>query len=332
MSLDVSMSAPPRVLVTGATGFIGSAVVAQLRSHGWRVRAASRVAVSDTAATPDEIAVERVVVGEIGPYTDWSQALTNVSHVVHAAGLAHTRRAGDEQRCVIVNVQGTERLAAQASAAGVRRMVLLSSVKVQGEATHGVAFGRDDVPQPEDHYARSKLAAEQALWSACARSRLEGAVVRLPLVYGPHVKANFAALMRVVDRGWPLPFGSITNRRSFLGLETACAFIECLLVHPAAVGHAWLMADLEPLSTPALIEALAEALGKPSPLVRCPVWILQVAATLLGRRRALQRLTGSLEVNTALAAELLRFQAPSDPRAQLLAMVRAYRDSHSGVQ
>jgi len=291
----------PRVLVTGATGFIGTAVSAQLLAEGkYRVREALRSAPSNLAAGAD-----RVVVGPVTGATDWRTALAEVSAVVHLAARAHVGRDGSADPLAefrVVNVAGTLNLARQAAAAGIERFIFLSSVKVHGETG---TFREADPPAPADAYGMSKHEAEEGLRRIAAETGLELVIIRPPLVYGQGVKANFRALMRAVARGVPLPLGGIRNRRSLVALDNLVDVILVSLQHPAAVNETFLVSDGEDVSTPDLIRRLAAAMGCKARLISVSPAVLLFAATLLGRRDAARRLVGSLQVDISRVRQVL---------------------------
>lgn len=291
-----------RVLVTGASGFVGRELCAQLAERGFTVRAALRVPRPGPAPWAEEARV-----GEIDGGTRWGDALRGVDAVVHLAarvhhmGAAEQAHMGEYRR---VNVHGTEALARQAADAGVKRLVFASSVKVNGEATHGTPFRPDDPPRPVDAYGISKRDAEDALWRLCGASGLEGVVVRPPLVYGPGVRANFLQLLRVVDRGIPLPLAAVRNVRSMVFVSNLADALIRALEHPAAAGRTYLAADGS-LSTPALVRQLAAGLGRPVRLFPVPPPAMRLAGRLTGTLDAVGRLCASLEVDAgALEAEL----------------------------
>jgi len=258
-----------RVLVTGADGFIGRALARVLRARGIAWKPASRS-----------------TVGEIGPETDWCTVLQGCDRIVHLANVAHARGIS-EARLRTVNVEGTRRLAEQSAASGVDRFVYLSSAKA---AT------------PDDGYSAAKQAAEQALACVAGLARV---VLRPPLVYGPGVKANFLALLRAVDGGWPLPLASVRNRRSLVYVGNLVdAIIRCLEA-PEAVARTYFVTDGEPVSTPQLVRTLASQLGRPAHLFALPTALLEAAGTLVGRNDTVRRLTRSLEVDdSAIRREL----------------------------
>jgi nucleoside-diphosphate-sugar epimerase len=291
------------ILLTGATGFVGSHLVEVLRAQGRAVRALVRVA---GAALPP--GVESSVVGDLADAHDLRRVLAGVEGVIHLAGRAHVMRdttADPEAEFHRANALATRHLAEQAAAAGVRRFVFLSSVKVNGERSGDRPFTEADPPAPEDAYGRSKRAAEQALREVAAASSLEVVVIRPPLVYGPGVKANFLRLLRLVDRGVPLPLASVKNRRSLVSLWNLCDLIATCASHPAAAGETFLVSDQRDLSTPELVRRIAGAMGRRALLFPVPVPALALAARLLGQGDAVERLVGSLQADSAKATRLL---------------------------
>jgi nucleoside-diphosphate-sugar epimerase len=293
------------VLVTGASGFVGSRLCARLVEDGrFRVRATSR------RPYHPPVGVESAMTGDIGPVTDWAAALSGVSVLVHLASRAHVMRdtsADALREFRRVNVAGTEALLRQAVAAGVRRVVYVSSVKVNGESgTHSEA----DSPCPEGAYAISKFEAEQVLHRFAHEAPIEIVIVRPPLVYGPGVRANFQALLRFVRSGVPLPFGAIRNLRSFVSLDNLVDFIVTCIVHPAAAGETFFVSDGDDLSTAELIRRIAHAFDRPARLLPVPEPLLYAAAALVGRRAVAKKTLGSFRVNISKAKRLLGWAPP----------------------
>ena len=296
-----------RVLVTGATGFVGRALCRDLARRGWQVRAAVR----NQARLPEGCAP--CIVGDIGPGTDWTEALEGVDAVAHLAARVHVmrERATDPLAAFRrTNVEGSLRLARSAEAAGVRRLVFLSSVKVLGEATPDGPFTDSSPVNPRDPYGVSKREAETGLSELAARSGMEVAILRPPLVYGPGVKGNFLSLLRLIERGVPLPLAAIANRRSLLYLGNLVDAVDLCLSHDSAAGRTFLIRDGEDLSSAELARRLAAALGRRARLFPVPGAVLSLAASCLGRRAAAQRLLGSLTVDDRRIRSELGWQPP----------------------
>ncbi|MGH8634622.1 MAG: UDP-glucose 4-epimerase family protein [Burkholderiales bacterium] len=312
------------VLVTGANGFIGRALCDTLAASARRVRKALRMPVPGLS--------DAVAVGDIGPDTDWRAALEGVNGVVHLAARSHVLRetATDplaEYRRI--NVAGTERLARSAAAGGIRRLVFLSSVKVNGERTEERPYTEQDTLRPEDPYGVSKSEAEQALARIAAATGLKVAVLRPPLVYGPGVKGNFLRLMNFLARGVPLPLGAVDNRRSFIYAGNLAGAIVKALDAPQAAGRTYLVSDGEDVSTPDLVRRLARALGVKPRLLSLPLAALGLGATLAGKRAEFARLTGSLQVDSSRIRRELDWE-PRFSLAQGLAETARWFNTHNG--
>ena len=299
------------ILVTGATGFVGGALVRRLAadpSFNGVVAAVRRKA----EALPEVVA--QVLVGDLLPVTDWRTALKGVDAVVHCAARVHVMQDDATEPLQAyreVNVSGTLNLARQAADAGVRRFVFVSSIKVNGEATQsGHAFTADDVPEPLDPYGVSKLEAEQGLRELELQTGMEVVIVRPPLVYGPGAKANFASMMRWVARGIPLPLGAIQNARSMVAMDNLVDLLATCVKHPAAAGQTFLVSDGEDVSTTELLRRTAQAMGKKAFLLPVPAIVLVCGATLLGKRAAAQRLCGSLQLDIVKTKQLLGWTPP----------------------
>jgi nucleoside-diphosphate-sugar epimerase len=296
MSLTSNCNTHARVLVTGATGFVGSVLCETLARSGYVVRAASR----SERELPSVIA-EQVVVGDIHAGTDWNRALLDVDCVLHVAARAHVMddRTDGADAYLLTNADGTRRLAEAAARAGVRRFVYMSSVKVNGEETSTSAYTAADPPAPSGNYAASKWLGEKHLAEVAGRSALEHVVVRSPLVYGPRVKANFLRLLRWVDRELPLPLGSVHNRRSLVSVWNLCDLLAHTLAHPRAAGRVWMVSDGEDLATPELVRRIARAMHRRTRLFGVPPRLLEVTGACLGRGAEVSRLTRSLMLDIA---------------------------------
>lgn len=305
-----------KVLVTGATGFVGSALCGHLKAAGHTVTAAVR----HSAGLLGE-----VVIGEMSPLTNWRFALAGCDAVVHLAARVHVMDDTSDNPLALyraTNTAATLNLARQAAQAGVKRFVFVSSVKVNGEG-RDAPYRETDPPAPEDDYAISKWEAEQGLLQIARETSLEVVILRPPLVYGPGVKANFRRLLDVVACGWPLPLGAIRNRRSLLYLGNFVDAIRVCLEHPAAAGQTFLLDDGRPVSTPELVRAIARAMGRPARLIPVPVGALAFAGALLGKRAAVARLTGSLQVDSSAIRARLGWTPPYTMEAGLAATVAA---------
>ena len=304
--------------MTGAPGFIGRALCSGLVERGHAVLGCSR---RPAEPIPD---FELRPIGDIGPTTDWSGHLDGIDIVVHLANRAHRsgRGAADQNEA-----ESARALAHSAAKAGVRRLIHMSSVRAMAEATlPGAPLRATDPPRPRDPYGRGKLAIERALQAAARESGIEIVILRPPLVYGPGVKANFRALMRLVASGLPLPFAGIDNRRSLIFIENLVDLVGRACLHPGAGGRVLLARDAADLSTPELIRLLAAGLDRPARLFSIPRPALAVLrrAPMLGP--LLARLTFSLQVDDVETRAALDWRPPVSPQIGLAATATAFRD------
>lgn len=316
-----------RILVTGSGGFIGSALCPLLAARGHQVVRTIRPQENSAlrrrmiALSPAD-AAEPVFSGEISPETDWADVLDGIDMVVHLAQQAHTGRR--------ISPTGAEpaaaaALARAAAAAGARRLIYLSSIKAMGEATAAnKPFRAGDPARPVDAYGRAKLATEQTLAAVAAETGLELVIVRPPLVYGPGVRANFRALMRLAASGLPLPFAAVDNRRSLIALDNLTDLLAAAAMHPAAAGQVLLASDGPAWSIAALIRLLAAEQGRAARLFAMPAAIFRLLRALPLVGPLVSGLTLSLEIDDSVTRTLLDWTPPVSPRAALAATARAF--------
>lgn len=297
-----------KLLLTGASGFVGGAVLAASQSRGMSVRSVFR---SDAPVAEGDA----VTVSSLAADTDWSVAVSNIDVVIHCAARVHVMHDAEVDPLMAfraVNVDGTLNFARQSAFAGVKRFVFISTVKVNGECTQpGIPYTAHDAPAPEDAYGISKAEAEAGLRLLSDETGMEVVIIRPPLVYGPGVKGNFSSLLRLVARGLPLPLGSATtNRRSLVGLDNLVDLILTCVDHPMAANQTLLVSDGEDLSTAALLRRIGKSLNRSTRLIPVPVSILIIASRLLGKSSIAQRLLGSLQVDISKTCTLLNWKPP----------------------
>lgn len=296
------------ILITGATGFVGSALCRHVKLNAIPLR----IAVRKSRPKIAEIHEGSCDVGDIDSNTNWSSVLNGVDVVIHLASLVHDTNdlvADPLTKYHRVNTAGTERLARMAAAAKVKRFVYLSSVKVNGEGSP-TPYKETDKPGPIGAYSQSKWEAEQVLLQIAAETGLEVVIIRPPLVYGPGVKANFLSLLNIVHRGFPLPFGSVYNRRSFVYLGNLIDAIFKCIDNPKAAGQTFFVSDNEDVSTPELIKRISKALGKPNRVFSFPPSIIQALGHILGKRSSTNRLLDSLCVDSSKICNDLDWSPP----------------------
>lgn len=315
------------MLVTGASGFVGRAFCEEAIRRGYRVRAAVR--------EPADFYLpgcEATHVPNIGPETDWSEALHGCDTVIHLASRVHVMHdvATDPlAEFRKVNVEGTERLARSAVARGIKRFVFVSSIKVNGEATgEDDRFDGDSLPCPQDPYGVSKFEAEQALRQVAVETGLEVVILRPPLVYGAAVKGNFIQMLGVLGKRVPLPLASVHNRRSLLYVGNLVDALITCATHPAAAGRHYLLCDDEDISTPELLRRLGAGMGRPARLFPCPVFLLRLAGKLVGKAAQVDRLIGSLRVDNGKIRQELDWIPPHTSQQGLRVTAEWYRNTH----
>ncbi|MBI2791942.1 MAG: NAD-dependent epimerase/dehydratase family protein [Gammaproteobacteria bacterium] len=298
-----------RVLVTGATGFVGRHLCLHLLSQGYHVTAIGRKETYD-------ISHENLVyfcVDHIDANTNWHEFLYDVSVVVHLAARVHHLQDKGMSALPLyqeINVKGTQQLAKAAVKAGVKRFVYISTIKVIAEKTIDMPLRAEDQPRPQDAYSLSKLQAEQILQEESKRSGMEWVIIRPPLVYGAFVKGNFRRLLRLAKLPLPLPLGALRNRRSLVSINNLISFIECCIHHPNAHREVFLVSDNQDLSTSGLIKLMRRCLGKRSGLFYFPTGLLKLFGFLTGKRGEVARVVESLQLNIEKSMRLLSWRPP----------------------
>ena len=314
-----------RVLVTGADGFIGRAVCIALADDGHHVVAGTRSGCTDVGAH------ENRQLGDLGQPKETDRWVANIDAIVHLAARVHvmTEKSSDPlAEFRRVNVEGTRTLAEAAERVGVQRLVYLSTVKVNGEATTDRPFSEEDSPNPGDSYGKSKWEAEQLLADMGSHGRLETVSLRVPLVYGPGVKANFLSLLKLCDTPFPLPLGAITdNRRSLIYVGNLADAISGALRHPNAAGKTYLISDGAPVSTAELVCSLRAALDRPARILSISPRLLRQMLLLVGKEAVAERLTGSLEIDDGAIMKDLGWHAPWTLQAGIAATAAWYRNT-----
>lgn len=313
-----------KIAVTGASGFVGGPVCARLAAAGHHVRAIVR-----GAKPPAGLAAAEIVTGcDLEREDAWDRVAAGSDAIVHLAARAHVMSddpATSDALYRRANVHVTEGLARAAVRHGVKRFVYMSSIKVNGERTGAQPFTADDAPAPEDAYGRSKLEAERVLSEIAAASAMEAVIVRPPLLYGPRMRGNMLRLFQLMQKGLPLPLGSIRNARDILFVGNLAGLVEMLVHHPAARGRVFLARDGQALSTPDLVAAIAQALGRRSWCLPFPVPALRMGARLVGAQGLAARLTEDLRVDDGATREALGWAPAAAPPAALAETARWFR-------
>ncbi|MBY0579478.1 MAG: SDR family oxidoreductase [Burkholderiales bacterium] len=297
-----------KILVTGANGFVGEVLCRKLVERGFEAKGAVRS--EDIPLAPG---VEKIVAGSIDSSTDWSSALKGIDCVIHLAARVHVMKEESPDPLAEfrhVNTEGTRRLALAVAEHGVKRLVYVSSIKVNGEATKGEPFSEQGAPNPQDPYALSKWEAEQSLLEISRETGLEIVILRPPLVYGPGVGGNFIRMLEWLKKGIPLPLGSVKNRRSMIHVENLADALILCSTHPDAKNETFLVSDSECISTPDLIRMLSEKMGREARIFPFPVPLLHVLGRLTGKSAEIERLTGSLEIDSSKIRQKLGWKPP----------------------
>lgn len=313
------------ILVTGSNGFIGQAICTGLAHDGHEVIRIVRF----------ESSASEIAVGEINECTNWARVLGNqqVDTVIHVAAKLPPQNSQSDinnKEFFDVNSKGTSNLALKCAKHGVRRFIFLSTTKVLGESSDE-PFHADDPAIPADDYAKSKWNAEQSLWQISRETGMEVVILRPPIVYGPGVKGNFLKMMYAVDKRMPFPFGSVHNRRSLIYVENLVDAVRTCLTHPEAAGHTWMVSDNDDVSTAELIRRIAYALGRPALLFSIPVGLMNRIGKLIGKEPNMERLVGSLYVDTSPIQNELGWWPPFTMQQGLKKTATWYRQTFNRI-
>ena len=299
-----------KILVTGASGFIGQSLCETLSKSGRLVLGAVR----NLNSILINKNIKYIPVGDIAFKKNWKDLLVDVDCIIHCAGRAHKMIDNKNlDTYSLANINGTKYLAEQAVEAGVKRLVFLSSVKVNGESTVQIAkqkFSYKDKSNPNHSYATSKLEVEKALWEVSSRAGLEVVVMRLPLVYGHGIKGNLARLIKLVKSGIPLPLSLVKTQRSMIGMDNLVDLLIHCIDHLEASGKTFLASSEEDISTPELIKLIASSMGRKANLFPLPIFMLKFLALIMGKREEINRLTGSLRIDNSYTKEILNWTPP----------------------
>ena len=321
-----------KILITGASGFIGQSLIKYLSKLNKPVRGTVRLNYSFLSNTD----IEYVSVRDIDHNTNWNKCLIDIDCIIHCAGKAHIMKTERNDLSKIyqsVNVDGTKQLAEQAVEAKIRRFIFLSSIKVNGENTNDddidkdlnekkIVFSHKDLASPKDPYAKSKLEAEKVLWEISSRTGLEVVVVRLPLVYGYDAKGNLAKLKKLVRSKIPLPLSLVKNQRSMIGIDNLIDLLICCIDHPKASGKTFLASDGKNLSTPEFIKLIASSMGRKANLFPLPIYILKFLGLIFGKSEEINRLVGSLSIDDSYTKEILNWIPPISVEEGIRRMVQ----------
>lgn len=307
------------ILVTGASGFVGAHTGVRLAREGYRVRGVLHR--RDPLLTIP--GAEWCRPGTISEDTDWSDALHGIDVVVHAAARVHAPEESDKAAFYRVNKEGTLRLAGQASRAGVARFIFLSTVAVHGTGRIGEAINELSPVDPQNHYAESKLQAEQGLLEIARADGMEVVIIRPPLVYGANAPGNFTRLVRLVRTGLPLPLRAVSNRRSMVGIENLADFVTVCVRAGRAGNESFVVADEDALSTAELVSLIATGLGRRPRLFAVPLELLEWGARITGTSGAFEKLCGSFELDTRKARKLLDWISPVSAREGIVRAAKA---------
>lgn len=311
-----------KILVTGANGFIGHNLYKNLTKLNYSVKGTVR----NLNTILNNYDTKYISVGNIDAKTNWDHALEGVDCVIHCAGKAHINKKDELDIYRVINREGTKHLAEQSIKAKVKRLIFLSSVKVNGESTgkfnEPIIFTNDDTPNPQDNYATYKFEAEKVLWEIASKTNLEIVIVRLPLVYGKEAKGNLKRLIKLINYKIPLPFGDIKNKRSLIGIGNLVDVLVRCIEHPNAAGKTFLVSDGEDLSTSELINVIASGMNRSVILFRLPIALLKFFGFILMRQGQIDRLIGSLQIDSSYVREILNWTPPVSVEEEIRKMIK----------
>ena len=319
---NITNSLTLKIAVTGANGFVGMRLCNELMRHNYLIKVIARQHINE--AKPADF----YYISDINDQIDWGLVLSDTHFIVHLAARVHVMQEiakNNLESFLAVNLAGTVNLAKAAAKAGVKRFIYVSSIKVNGESTTNKKFIETDIPNPLDPYAISKWEAEKALRKIELETGMEVVILRPPLIYGPGVKANFASLLKLVDKGLPLPLLAIKNRRSLIFLDNFVDAIITCVTHPNAAGKTYLVSDGEDVSMAQLIKKIAFSLNKPSYLFYFPLIVIRLFAKLIGKSSSINRLTESLVIDSSRIRKELDWQPPFGIDQGLKITADAYR-------
>ncbi|HHF7348534.1 TPA: SDR family NAD(P)-dependent oxidoreductase [Legionella feeleii] len=315
------------ILVTGASGFIGQELVKTLGQNGYEVRATvrSESALRSVSQLKKQLQLDELTIynlGELTAETNWDKVIQGVDTIVHCAARAHILRETSDNPLETfrqINCQATEHLAKEANRLGVKRFIFISSIGVLGNTSHANPFNENSQPNPQVPYAQAKWEAEQRLKQLA--TNMELVIIRPPLVYGPGVKGNFEKLLNLVNKGLPLPFGKVKNRRQFIGVANLTDFIARCVEDAQAANQLFLVADREVVTTTQLLQQLSKAMGKKTVLLPIPHKVLEWGFRRIGKTKLADQLLNNLEINSDKAKTLLAWEPPYTMKEQLQQMV-----------
>jgi len=299
-----------KFLVTGSSGFIGSRLCSTMATKGFSIRAVKR---NEDSILPS-CCKDFVLIGERASSAEWSLALNGIDVIIHLAGRAHVMKEDHEsplEEYRRINVEGTRKIVEAAANKSIKRIIYLSTIKVNGESTAGKPFDESDLPEPQDAYARSKFEAEECMKEISEMHGIEFVVLRSPLVYGPGVKGNLLKLMKYIKRGMPLPLGGLENKRSMISLDNLVDALILSGTRAECAGHTFLISDGNDLSTTQLVRTIATAMDRNIRLMPYPKALFSIASWLRPSFRSLsERLAGSLVVNSSKFRRMLQWTPP----------------------